>query len=116
MVNSVLIMTGADLQFIFGLGITSIFTAVAQVAEAGAIGNAISLIFTLVGCAGAFFFARFAERGYAWAFVVAMVLYALDAGLWMLLGQWLEVAAHGYALYRMYLGLAANKELKERFS
>ncbi|MCA9790604.1 MAG: hypothetical protein KC910_02365 [Candidatus Eremiobacteraeota bacterium] len=115
-VNSILIVVGADLQFIFGLGITTIVTAVAQAAEAGVIGSAIALGFTLIGCAGALFFASFAERGYAWAFVVAMVLYALDGALWLVFSDWIEVIAHSYAIYRMYLGLAADKELKSRFA
>lgn len=114
-INYLLIIGNVNLNFIFSLGITSLVTYVASGVDTGGIGQGIALVFTLLGCAGAFFFARFAKQGYTWAFVAGMVLYGLDGLLWVVLQDWVEVAAHGFALYCMFLGLRANLELHRKF-
>lgn len=114
-VNSALILFHVPLRFIFALGITALATAVAQVADVGAGGQAGALLFTVLGCAGAYFFAKFAGKGFTWAFVAGMVLYALDGLIFVLLQDWLEVACHAFALYGMFGGLMAAREYRRRF-
>jgi hypothetical protein len=114
-INYLLIIGKVNVNFIFSLGITSLVTFVAREVDTGGIGQGIAFVFTLLGCAGAFFFARFAKKGYSWAFVAGMVLYALDGLLWVFFQDWIEVAAHGFALYCMFMGLRANLELQRKF-
>jgi len=53
----------------------------------------------------------FARRGARWAFLVGMGLYLLDALLCLLQAEYLEIAAHAYALYRLFQGLQAAGQL-----
>ena len=52
-------------------------------------------------------FGYFGGQGQKWAFLVGMILYALDAGLCVLGGIILSAAFHGWALFRMYNGFKA---------
>ena len=115
-VNSLLVLTHAPIRFIFALGITYLASAVAQVSDLGLGGEAGALIFALLGCAGCYFFARYAARGFAWAFVAGMALYTLDGLVFVLVKDWLEVACHAYALYGMYAGLQAAQEYRRKFA
>jgi hypothetical protein len=42
-----------------------------------------------------------------------MTAYALDGLLLVLFGMWIDAAVHAYALYRMWQGYAARRELAE---
>jgi hypothetical protein len=42
-----------------------------------------------------------------------MVAYALDGLLLVLFGAWIDAAVHAYALYRMWQGYAASRELTQ---
>ena len=114
-VNSLLIFADIKIRFIFALGITYLVSAVAVFSNIGAVATGVALLFSCLGAAGAYFFARMARGGHSWAFITAMVLYGLDALLWVWLQDWIEVAAHSYALWKIYEGLQANNEYRRRF-
>lgn len=114
-VNSLLIVANAKIQFIFALGITSVATAIAHTMDLGAGDEAIAMLFACLGAAGAYFFASFAQKRFTWAFVAGMVLYALDGLIFVLVQDWLEVFCHGYALLQMWGGLKASMEYNRRF-
>jgi hypothetical protein len=103
LVNSVLSMTGASIHFIFGLGFTQIVDAVAH--NAGGAGVVLDLIIN--GVIGAIFvlFWNFARKGEKWAWLAGMSLYVLDGLILLLFKDFLSVAFHGWALYRMSTGL-----------
>ena len=103
LVNSVLFMTGANIHFIFGLGFTQIVDAVAH--NAGGAGVVLDLIIN--GVIGAVFvlFWNFARKGQKWAWLAGMGLYVLDGLILLLFKDFLSVAFHGWALYRMSAGL-----------
>ena len=109
-VNSLIVEFGGHIRFIVGLGITEVVDAVIShqasgIHTAGWIVNiVIAGIFALFGKLG-----RDANKG---AFIVGMVLYALDALLLANYQVWLGVAFHAYALYRIYLGLSALNQLE----
>ena len=110
-INSVLSMSGAHLRFIFGLGIAQFVDGLAH--QAGQTGFALDLI---INCfiAGVFVvFWNFARKGEQWAFLVGMGLYAADALVMLYFKDVLAVAFHGYALYRIYTGLAGIPVLKQ---
>jgi len=105
MVNSVLAMTGAGVRFIFGLGLAEFVDAVVH--PVGGTGVVLDLIINGF-VAGVFvLFWHFARQGQKWAFFAGMFLYVLDALLLLLFKDWLSLAFHGYALYRMYHGYQA---------
>jgi hypothetical protein len=45
------------------------------------------------------------------AFLGGMIAYALDGLLLLLFNMWIDAAVHAYALYRMWQGYAASREL-----
>jgi hypothetical protein len=103
LVNSVLSMTGASIHFIFGLGLTQIVDALAH--NAGGAGIVLDLIVNGM-VAGVFvIFWNFARKGQKWAFLAGMGLYVVDALILLAFKDFLSVAFHGWALYRMYNGV-----------
>jgi hypothetical protein len=100
--------------WIAGLSVVNFFAAAGNVMFV--VGLAVGLLFPGVGTflgAGTFaLLGFFAWKGHTWSFVVGMVLYAGDGLLFALFGDWLSVAFHAYILFRLFLGLKANLELK----
>jgi hypothetical protein len=47
------------------------------------------------------------------AFLGGMIAYGLEGALLLLFNAWLFAAVHAYALYRMWLGYAATRELAQ---
>jgi len=109
-VNSIVGMSGGRLHFIVGLGITQVVDALAH--QAGSAGMFLDLIINGF-VAGLFvFFWNFARKGQKWAFLVGMVIYALDGLLLLLFKDILSVAFHAYALYRIYIGMTVVPALQ----
>ena len=102
-VNSVLTVSGTNFHFIFGLGVTQIVDAFGHVG--GTAGSAMGLVVNLF-IAGVFvLFWNFARQGQRWAFLVGMALYAIDGLMLLPFKDFLGVAFHAYALFRIYSGL-----------
>lgn len=106
LVNSLVALSGSDWRFILGMGVTQIIDIFADRASGG--GKAIVLVLDLLMIGTAVTFGIFANKGHRWAFIVGMILYALDGIIFVLAGDWLPVAFHAYALFRLYQGLAAS--------
>ncbi|HLX83375.1 MAG TPA: hypothetical protein VKR59_05735 [Terriglobales bacterium] len=102
-VNSVLSMSGASIRFIFGLGLSQIVDGLAN--QDGSTGYVLDLIINGI-IAGVFvLFWNFARKGQSWAWYLGMGLYAIDGVLLLLFKDYLAIAFHAYALYRMSTGL-----------
>ena len=100
-INSLLALGGAPIRFVFGLGITEVFDAVHQPAAkmlAFIVSVAVLAFFALCGYCG--------SKLQKWAFVMGGILYLLDAGLCFLFQDYIAVAVHAYALFRIYQGFA----------
>lgn len=98
LVNTIMIHSGSDTGFIIGLGFTLVIDAmfreyqlVAFIIDALAIGTILALGF-------------FARKGHFWAFVAGIGLYTLDAGIYLLVQDWMAVAFHGLALFFLVRG------------
>lgn len=101
-VNSVLSMTGAKIHFIFGLGITQVVDAISH--QAGSAGQVLDLVINGM-IAGVFaLFWHFAKQGAKWAWMTGMGLYLLDGLILVPFGDYLGLAFHAWALFRMYSG------------
>jgi hypothetical protein len=98
LVNSIMTHSGSDTGFIIGLGFTLVadnifaeYKVVAFVIDALAIATILGLGF-------------FARKGHIWAFVTGIVLYTLDAVIYLLMESWMAVAFHGLALFYLFRG------------
>ena len=103
LVNSVLAMAGADIHFIFGLGLTQIVDALAH--GSGGAGIVLDLIVNGMITGVFVLFWNFARKGAKWAFFAGMGLYVMDGLILLAFKDFLSVAFHGWALYRMYGGV-----------
>ena len=111
LVNSVLSMTGAGVRFIFGLGITESVDRMAH--QVGSTGVVLDLIINGV-IAGVFVLIwKFAKKGEIWAWYGGVGLYVLDGLLLLMSMDFLSVAFHAWALYRMSPGLKLLPVLKQ---
>src|SRR5258708_36306574 len=102
-VNSILAMSGTSVRFIFGLGLSQIVDELAH--QAGSTGYVLDLIINGI-IAGVFvLFWNFARKGQKWAWYLGMAVYVVDGALLLLFKDYLAIAFHAYALYRMSSGL-----------
>jgi len=56
---------------------------------------------------------RWAKTGSQGAFLGGMIAYALDGVLLLLFSMWLDAAVHAYALWMIWQGYAAARELAQ---
>jgi len=109
-VNALLQIFDAKIRFIFGLGITQVVDAVAHGMERGTIVVIVVdglFILMLVLCS------RWAKTGSQGAFLGGMIAYALDGILLLLFRMWLDAAVHAYALWMIWQGYSASRELAQ---
>ena len=104
LVNTVLFYSGSNTSFIVGLGLTTVAAVVFEHNVAVAMG----LIALILGFY--FLMGLFAQREKAWAFYLGLVVYALDALLYIRLQDWMPVAFHAYAIYCIVKGLLHMRE------
>ncbi|HKW62534.1 MAG TPA: hypothetical protein VJN89_08325 [Candidatus Acidoferrum sp.] len=110
-INSVLQIVDAKIRFIFGLGIT-------QVVDAMGKGAGQNGMFITIAVDGVFLLMlilcwRWAKTGSQGAFLAGMIAYALDGVLLVMFSMWLDAAVHAYALYMIWQGYAAARELAQ---
>ncbi len=110
-VNSLLQIFGAKIRFIFGLGITQMVDAIGPRGQA-------QWMFVTIAVDGIFIVmlilcSKWAKAGSQGAFLGGMIAYALDGVLLLLFSVWLDAAVHAYALYMIWQGYAAARELAQ---
>ena len=105
-INSVLAFFNASIHFVIGLGTTELI-------DSGAIGIPKGAAIALDILVAAFYvlYGFFARKGAKWAFIIGAVFYALDGLLLVTFKDWLAVAFHAYALYRIFQGFQAAQQL-----
>ncbi len=105
-INSVLAFANASIHFVIGLGTT-------KIVDSGTLGVPKSAQIGLDILAAAFYvlYGFFARRGARWAFIVGAIFYALDGVLLLVVKDWLAVAFHAYALFRIFQGFQAAQQL-----
>jgi hypothetical protein len=109
LVNTVIAISGSEWGFIIGLAITQIIDTMGR--ELGTVGIIISLVFDITVAAGFIVFGVFANKKYKWAFITGMIVYALDTLLILAAQIWLALAFHIVALYYIFNGYRACREL-----
>ena len=76
LINSVAATAGVNWRFIFGLGITQVLDAMGT--QFGGAAKIITLALNLVVAGIFILFGVFAHKRHLWAFIVGMVLFAMD--------------------------------------
>ncbi len=114
MINSAIFIFGGNWNFFAGLAVTQIADSL-MVAISRSDGFSVAKIIALAMdfiIAGIFVMCGiFAGRLQSWAFVIGMILYALDGVLALLLGAFLSAGFHAFALFMIYKGFAASRHL-----
>ena len=109
-INSLLQIFDAKIHFIFGLGITQV---AGSVARQSANGTAILLLVDGLFIGLLLLCGKWARERSQGAFLGGTLAYALDGLLLVLFSAWIDAAVHAYALYRMWQGYAASRELAQ---
>lgn len=116
-VNALMMLVGGNISIVFGLGTTFIGGALAEgealnapqnAGIARAVGFGFTLFIALIVCG----FGWLANKRYQPVFFLGMVLYLLDGLLFLPLQMWISAAAHAYALYIMWGGFQAFRQLR----
>jgi len=110
-VNSVLQIFHAKIRFIFGLGITQVVDRVAHPMGQG--GTMVIVIVDGLFIVMLILCSRWAKTGSQGAFLGGMSAYALDGVLLLLFSMWLDAAVHAYALWMIWQGYSASRELAQ---
>ncbi len=115
LINSVILLTGSEWSFIIGLGITQIIDSIGLVLaeEVGIAGKIVALVFDVIAAGIFVLFGVFAKKRYTWAFVVGMILYAVDGLIFLLVMDWLSIGFHIFALFCIYGGFKASRKLAD---
>lgn len=114
-INTALVISGSDMTFIVGLGITQIISAIGLMLteSIGSLGHIIAFVFCLIASGVFAMFGIFANKRHLWAFIVGMVLYALDGLLFLIVQDWLSIGFHVFALFCIFSGLKAQRKLAQ---
>jgi hypothetical protein len=110
LINSISAFSGSTWRFILGLGITQIIDAFGSRLETG--GKLVSLALDLCVAGLFILFGFLGNKGHTWAFLVGMVLFALDGLIFLLFQDWLGVGFHVLVLYWLFRGFNACRQLK----
>ena len=118
LLNSVIQMFDSDRSFVVGLGITQVFDAIASLAakEAGPGAGTVlrGIAFALDVCVAGVFalFGWQAGKRRRWAFLLGMILYFLDALIFLLASDWLSLGFHAFALVGIWAGFSSLRKLE----
>jgi hypothetical protein len=110
-INSVLSIGGSTVSFVTGLALTyfidGVFLAATKSKDVPAVATLVDLV-----VAGMFvLFGRLASRGAVWPFIAGLVIYVIDAGLFLLLQDIVGFGIHCFALFFVFKGWRAARTL-----
>ena len=111
LINSISAFAGSTWRFIVGLGITQVFDAFGHSLGTG--GKGVVLALDLLAAGLFILFGVFAVKGHAWAFIVGMVLFALDGLVFLLVKDWIGVGFHVFVLYCLFRGFSASRQIRQ---
>ena len=114
LVNSIAALFDGNWSFLAGLGITQFISGFAGglSEDVGGAATAIGFILDLLVAGFFVLLGVFAVKGEMWAFIIGLVVYALDTLIFLAFQLWLPLAFHVFVFYCLYRGLAANRKLK----
>lgn len=101
LVNLFLFYSGSNTSFVIGLAMTSVASAIFSEQTAVGLGLAI-LIIGFYGVIG-----YCAQREKLWAFYLGLVVYVVDALIYLYVQDWMSVAFHGYVIFHLFKGISS---------
>ena len=111
LINTVMAMSGSDSGFVLGLAFTLMVDAVAK--GIGGLGIGVGVVIDAFAIGFFILLGIFANKQHKWAFIIGMLIYAVDTFL-VLIGQmWLGVAIHVYALFCIWVGFRKIQPLRD---
>ncbi len=114
LVNSMVMFFEGNWSFAIGLGVTQIFDAFANVAVQNGVAGWVKLAALTADILVICIFIGFGFLGrarYVWAFIVGMVLFALDSVIFILAVDILGIIIHAVALFFLFGGMMAARKL-----
>jgi hypothetical protein len=118
LVNSVIMLSGGDTHFVVGMGVTLIADILAvgfgqQHPENAQIIKGVVFGFDLVVAAGVLGFGFLSKKRILFVFGLGMFLYLLDGLIFIWIQDWMSAAFHAFALFSMWGGLQAYRQLNQ---
>jgi len=116
-INSITYMLNMESTFVVGLGITQLIDGVAlgiaqeATAEIGLFIRILGYAFDLALIVAFVLFGIFGRKRVRWVIITGMVLYGLDTILVLAFGDWLSTLFHLLALWGIWTGLRAMKQI-----
>jgi len=96
--------TKGNFEFMLGSGAVEV---------APEFGQTVAIVVDVLVIGGFALFGFLASKRHTWAFVLGMLLYAADGGLYLLAHDYLPAVFHAYVLYVLFLGLQASIALNK---
>lgn len=117
-INTVLAVMQSDTRFVMGLAVTQFVDALAFLIGQDSPGSrtillGISVVIDLVILGIFVLFGYFASQGRRWAFIIGMILYAVDTLLMLFFQDWLSFGFHIFFLWGLFGGLRALNQLQK---
>jgi hypothetical protein len=115
LINTIAAFTNSNWSFLAGLGITQFVYGIA-LGLSESVGGVITIIALVLNVlvAGFFIFLGvFANKGYTWAFIIGLIVYALDGLIFLAFQMWFPLAFHVFVCWCLYKGLSANRSVKK---
>ena len=112
--STILALAGQHFYFALGLGTTQFIDGLAANGtgpNSPAFGKGAAIAASLAAAAFYALYGVFARKGALWAFIVGAVFYILDGLLLVVFKEWISVAFHAYALFRIFQGFQAAQQL-----
>jgi hypothetical protein len=109
-INAGLMVSGAGVRFIIGMGVTDIAAAIGG--QSGNVGIIAALVVTAFAAGLCALFGYLGLKKHAWVFWVGMLLYTIDGAILVLIKDYLSAAFHAYVLFNLFQGPKALRELK----
>ena len=116
-INSVIYVFGSPVSFLAGLGFTQLAEQLVDIGIENGLPSALKIVaivlnFVIVGVFA--LFGYYANKRFAAAFIIGIVLYLLDGLLLLLLGVFLSAGFHAFALFFIIRGFLACRTLNSQ--
>jgi len=117
LINTVVALAGGGIMFALGLDITMITDTIAAQIALQPGGNMtvliVALVFDAIMLGLLILCGRLSQRRMLWVYALGMGLYLLDGLLSLMLRDMVSIAIHAYALWSMWSGFSADRQLNE---
>lgn len=110
-INSILIISKANLRFMFGLGYTQIIDGLFYNASQNV--KIIGLLISVLSTSIFFLIWYYAKLKNPWAYLIGIILYSLDMLIFIVYKDWLNAGFHVYVLLLLIFGYSRLLKTKQ---